>query len=230
MQRQQNRAMQVRRDAAMRIGIIGKGNVAGCLGPLWGSKGHEIVYGVKDPTHPEVSRLVGISGREARAVALTDLSRLVDVILLSVRWRDVREVISALGNIDGKLLIDCITPIEPGKKELLFGHTTSASEEIAAMAPGASVVKAFDTAGIKTIQNPCYGKDRATVFICGNDLDAKGTAGLLAKELGFDVCDAGELKIARYLEPLAMLWVHLALVQGLGGDIGFKLLRRSAKD
>lgn len=105
----------------MRIGIIGKGNVAGCLGPLWGSKGHQIVYGVKNPDHVDVARLVGCSGSGATAVTLTELSPLVDVILLSVRWRDVSGVIRELGSISGKLLIDCITPIEPGKKELLLG-------------------------------------------------------------------------------------------------------------
>jgi predicted dinucleotide-binding enzyme len=210
----------------MRIGIIGKGNVAGCLGPLWGSRGHQIVYGVKNPDHADVTRLVGCSGSQAIAVTLAELSPLVDIILLSVRWRDVSGVIRELGCISGKLLIDCITPIEPGKKELLFGYSTSAAEEIAAMAPGASVVKAFDTAGIQTMQNPTYGKDRATIFVCGNDANTKIIVSRLAEELGFEVYDAGELKVARYLEPLAMFWVHLALVKGFGGDIGFKLLRR----
>jgi 8-hydroxy-5-deazaflavin:NADPH oxidoreductase len=212
----------------MRIGIVGKGNVAGCLGPLWGARGHEVIYGVRDTAHPEVKGLVSLSGVSARAVTVPELGRLTDVILLSVRWNDVMAVLGELGPLRGKTLIDCITPMSKGKDRLLIGLETSAAEQIAAAAPEASVVKAFDTAGIQTMKNPVYGRDRAIVFTCGDDAAAKAVVKTLATDLGFDVRDAGGLKVARYLEPLAMLWVHLAFFGDTGKDFGFKLLHRES--
>jgi|JI9StandDraft_2_1071091.scaffolds.fasta_scaffold13334_2 predicted dinucleotide-binding enzyme len=209
------------------IGIIGKGNVAKCLGPLWGAKGYKIVYAVKEPEHNDVRALLA-NTPGAVAIHVSEVTKLADVILLSVRWCDIKTVISQMGDVNGKILIDCITPMAVGKKELLLGHTTSASEQIAQLARGASVVKAFDTAGINTMLNPLYEHNRATVFVCGDDVRAKSVVGRLAEVLGFDVCDAGALAVARYLEPVAMLWVHLSLVRGLG-DIGFKLLHRNSE-
>jgi predicted dinucleotide-binding enzyme len=64
------------------------------------------------------------------------------------------------------------------------------------------------------------------MFICGDDPEAKQRVTRLAAEIGFDVVDAGNLAVARLLEPLGMLWIHLAVLHGLGTDIAFKLLRR----
>lgn len=64
------------------------------------------------------------------------------------------------------------------------------------------------------------------MFICGDDAAAKGAVSTLAAELGFEVIDAGPLSSGRLLEPLALLWIRLAYVDGLGPNIAFKLLRR----
>jgi hypothetical protein len=64
------------------------------------------------------------------------------------------------------------------------------------------------------------------MFYCGDDENAKKIAAELAKDLGFDPVDAGPLTQARLLEPLALLWISLALKQGLGKGIAFKLMRR----
>ena len=65
------------------------------------------------------------------------------------------------------------------------------------------------------------------MFICGDDTSAKSLVGQLTAELGFDVVDAGPLTASRSLEPMAMLWVHLAYVQGWGpAGHAFKMLRR----
>jgi predicted dinucleotide-binding enzyme len=74
--------------------------------------------------------------------------------------------------------------------------------------------------------NPDYNGQRATMFYCGDELEAKKVAASLAEDLGFEAVDAGPLREARCLEPLALLWIHLALKQGLGVNIAFKLMRR----
>ena len=64
------------------------------------------------------------------------------------------------------------------------------------------------------------------MFIAGDDTEAKAVVTGLAGDLGFEAIDSGALTIARYLEPLALLWINLAMVQNLGRDIAFKLVRR----
>jgi 8-hydroxy-5-deazaflavin:NADPH oxidoreductase len=88
-------------------------------------------------------------------------------------------------------------------------------------------VKAFNTIGASNFAYSRFGSECATMFICGDDAWAKSAVAGLVTELGFDSVDAGPLLAARFLEPLAMLWIHLAFKQGLGPTgHAFKLLRR----
>ncbi|MEO6829117.1 MAG: hypothetical protein ABI164_04855 [Acidobacteriaceae bacterium] len=87
-------------------------------------------------------------------------------------------------------------------------------------------MKALNSVGYTSMENPAFGAERATLFYCGDDPAAKNTVKALIEELGFEALDTGPLKQARVLEPLAMLWVSLAFTQGYGPEIAFKLLRR----
>jgi hypothetical protein len=87
-------------------------------------------------------------------------------------------------------------------------------------------VKAFNTTGANNMADPDYAGTPLTMFICGDDAEAKSTVAELAEALGFEAVDAGPLERARLLEPMARLWIHLAMADGLGREIGFKLLRR----
>jgi predicted dinucleotide-binding enzyme len=80
--------------------------------------------------------------------------------------------------------------------------------------------------GFNSMGDPRYGDEAATIFYAGDDPEAKSTAARLAQDLGFDPVDVGPLSEARLLEPLALLWMHLAVFQKQGRDIAFKLLRR----
>ncbi len=88
------------------------------------------------------------------------------------------------------------------------------------------MVKAFNTTGAENMKQPEFGSQRAPIFICGEDAGAKSVVSDLAREAGFEVVDAGALHIARLLEPLAMLWIHLAYGQQMGTGFAFGLLRR----
>jgi predicted dinucleotide-binding enzyme len=92
---------------------------------------------------------------------------------------------------------------------------------------GARVVNAFNTTGWPNMANPLYGTQPATMFICGDDAEAKATVAQLAEDLGFEVVDTGALTTARWLEPLAMLWIHPCVGLGWGPEFAFKILRRA---
>jgi 8-hydroxy-5-deazaflavin:NADPH oxidoreductase len=148
------------------------------------------------------------------------------VVVMATPWEATQAAIQKAGDLTGKVLLDCTNPLLPDLSGLALGTTTSAGEQVAAWAPKARVVKIFNTTGYGNMANPVYGNDRNTMFYCGDDAAAKQVARELAAGLGFDPIDAGPLTQARLLEPLALLWITLALKQGLGMNIAWKLMRR----
>ena len=167
------------------------------------------------------------SGASSGDVGVTNVRAAVefgDVVLLATPWDVTREVLEAGGDFGGRVLIDATNPVDPSL-ELALGFTTSGGEEVARWARNARVVKCFNTLGADAFARRGAGPDQAIMFLCGDDPEAKAVASRLAEELGFAVVDCGELRRARYLEPLAAL--RIALVrQGVGPDIAFRLLTR----
>jgi NADPH-dependent F420 reductase len=210
----------------MHIAVIGIGMVGGTLGRRWAQLGHEVVFGVREPSSQKVGQLLAESGANARAAAVGEAAASADVVVLATPWSGTRDAVRSAGDLAGKVVLDCTNPLKPDFSGLAVGNDTSAAEQVAAWAPGAKVVKVFNTTGFKNMENPLYGDERATMFFCGDDAGAKQVAARLAEELDFDAVDAGPLAEARSLEHLALLWIHLAYVQKMGPGIAFKLLRR----
>jgi predicted dinucleotide-binding enzyme len=209
----------------MTIGIIGAGSVGGTLGTGWAGKGHSVLFGVRDPSASSVKELLGRAGASAKAGSATDAAA-CDVVVLATPWDATQSAIQSAGDLKGKVLLDCTNPLLPDLSGMAIGTTTSGGEKVSEWAPGTRVVKVFNTTGFGNMANPIYGTDRNTMLYCGDDSSAKQTAAELAGDLGFDPVDAGPLTQARLLEPLALLWITLALKQGLGLNIAFKLMHR----
>lgn len=166
------------------------------------------------------------AGNGARAATLADAVAFSDVLLLATPWPTTKEVLDGLGPLAGKVLIDATNPLLPGLAGLEVGTTVSGAEMVSCWAPGAWVVKAFNTVGSNVMENPSFGGVRPVLFFCGDDAKAKETVGRLAEAIGFDAKDAGPLRQARSLEPFALLWISLALEQGHGREIAFQFLKR----
>jgi NADPH-dependent F420 reductase len=213
----------------MKIGIIGAGNVGGTLGRILSQKGHEIVWGVKDPQSSKVQSAVESTGGKALAASVQEAASHGEVLILATPWNATQEAIASSGNLTGKIIIDATNPIEMTPAGLAagltIGYTTSAAEEIAKWASGALVVKAFNNIGASCFENLHFGSQTASAFICGDDLEAKKIVTNVAQDIGFEVIDAGDLKQARLLEPLGMLWIHLAF-SGMGQDFSINLVKR----
>lgn len=210
----------------MKIGIIGSGNVGGTLGKRWAQGGHTVVFSSRTPDSPEMKKLVAEAGTSARAATLSDTVPASDVLLLATPWPATKAMVAAAGDLTGKTLIDATNPLLPDLSGIEVGTTTSAGEMVAAWAPGAKVVKAFNSIGSSIMADPVLNGAKAVLFYCGDDEAAKRTVGSLATELGFDAQDAGPLTQARLLEPLALLWVSLAFTRGFGREFAFQLIRR----
>jgi 8-hydroxy-5-deazaflavin:NADPH oxidoreductase len=210
----------------MNIAILGAGNVGGALGKGWAAKGHSIHYGVPDAKSEKIRALLNAIGKNARAGNVHDAAQNAEVIVLATPWPATQDAVLAAGNLAGKIVVDCTNPLQPDLSGLAIGHSTSAGEQVAQWATGARVVKAFNTTGAGNMANTHYGDKEVTMCVAGDNAPAKTVVMGLAHDLGFEAVDAGPLKVARLLEPFAMLWIYLAVKQGLGPNIAFKLLRR----
>ncbi len=209
----------------MKIAIIGTGNVGQALGAGWAQKGHVVIFGSRHPNEEKVRRILDVVGGNARAALPEAAVAEAEVVVLAVPGTAVLTTIPTLGDLSGKILVDATNPIAPGL-QLAVGQTTSGAEQVAALVPGAHVVKAFNTTGAENMANPIYHGEPITMFICGDEAAAKTAVTQLAQDLGFDVADVGGLDKARLLEPMALVWVSLAMPQGMGRHIAFKLVRR----
>lgn len=210
----------------MNIGIIGAGRVGGGLGRIWSRKGHRILFSYSRT----LSKLEDLAQECPDAAAGTPSEAVAqsEVLLLAVRWEQADDALAAAGPMEGKILIDCTNPLTPDLGGLAVGHTTSAAEEIAEKVPGARVVKAFNTAfaDVYYAESRLLGSRMPTMLFCGDDGEAKSIVSRLIVESGFESVDAGPLRCARYLEPLAMLMIELGFNRGMGTGIALSLLHR----
>lgn len=216
----------------MKIAIIGAGNVGGALGKAWAKAGHYIIFGVRNPGQGKTQPPLEEIGVGATAMALPDAARSSEIIVLATPWPAVPDVISALGDLKGKVLIDCTNPLAlggDGSLSLSLGSSTSGAEEVARLAVGARVVKAFNTYGFENFTDssyPGYGDLKPVMFVCSDDDAAKEIAEALAKDIGFEPVDTGGLGMARSLEPLALLWIRLAMRRGRNPNFTWGMLKR----
>jgi 8-hydroxy-5-deazaflavin:NADPH oxidoreductase len=203
--------------ATVRIAIIGAGNVGRALGGGWRST-HDVTYGVRSPDDPKYTDL------DAAVASNADAAAGGDVVVLCTPWQGTREAVTACGDLSGKVVVDCTNPLSPDFSALEVGHTTSGAEQIAEWAPGARVCKAMNQIGAPMMDHPQLPGE-PVMFVCGDDDDAKRVTTELVTELGFEAVDAGDLAVARLLEPYALIWIHLALHRGFGTNWAFGLLR-----
>ncbi|MBI3025786.1 MAG: NAD(P)-binding domain-containing protein, partial [Candidatus Tectomicrobia bacterium] len=184
----------------MKIGIIGSGRVGGTVGKRWAAMGHEVVFGSRDPGAAKVKEAVDATGGKAKADTIARAASFAEVVVLATPWAGTKEALAAAGSLAGKIVIDCTNPLAADLSGLSVGPETSAAEQVASWAKGARVVKGLSTTGSGNMENPKYGGQSASMFICGEDAGAKRTAGGLLEELGFEVVDCGPLAAARQLE------------------------------
>lgn len=170
--------------------------------------------------------LVDAAGPNASAAGLSEGVRASDVVVLATPWPATLATVEGVGSLQGNILIDCTNPLSPDLSGLSIDAGTSGAEQVAQRAKGARVVKAFNSISSRTMAGPLFGSEKADLFLCGDDPDAKATVAQLAQELGFEVVDTGPLSSARYLEYLALLWVHMAFKENWGPNFTFKVLKR----
>lgn len=212
--------------AAETIALIGTGNVGAALGERLAAEGHTIFYGSRDPAAADVAALVARTGHGATAHAPAAAAARADIVVLAVPWTATEAVVRSLGSLAGKIVVDPTNPRQMAADGFAdYPIDGSNAERIAELAPGAHVVKAFNTLGAETMLDPSLAQAPVTIPLVGDDRAAKERVGALARALGLEAVDVGPLRHARIIEGL-----HYLRANAAGGRINFHFPRDPARD
>jgi 8-hydroxy-5-deazaflavin:NADPH oxidoreductase len=213
----------------MKVGIIGSGVVAQTLGAGFLKHGHQVTMGTREP-----AKLKDWSAKNAAAgvKSFSDAASFGEVVVLAVSGEAALEALKQAGDaaISGKPVIDACNPIGGGPpvNGVLSYFTTlkdSLMERLQKAYPSAHFVKAFNSVGNAQMVNPHFAGGCPTMFICGNDANAKRVVRQILDQFGWDTEDMGAVEAARAIEPLCMLWCIPGIAKGDWSPHAFKLLR-----
>ncbi|WP_088317492.1 NADPH-dependent F420 reductase [Kineosporia sp. R_H_3] len=217
--------------SAMRIAVVGHGQVGGALTAAFLGAGHDVVLAT-NPARPEGATQARDRDPRLAAAAVADPADAVrgaDLVVLAVPFAAVGDVLAPLRDaLTGAVVVDATNPVGPGLTHGL-GSTTSGAQHVAALIPGAAVVKAFSVYGFENLHPVPEGPGpRPVMFHAGDDRTAKDRVAGLLTDLGWEPIDAGGLEAALDLEHLTLLWVRMVRLGGRDPRLVWAALRRPA--
>lgn len=205
----------------MKITILGAGNVGSALGKGWIASGHSVIFGIRNAVSPKTQKIPDLIP-DARILSVEDAVKEMDVLVVTTPPEAVLELFPRLGDLSGKIIIDATNSVRTRPEPY-----PTAFHAIKALVPSSEVVKCFNTTGFENLLDPVYNGTGIDLFAAGNSRIAKKAATQLAKDLGFENCyDFGGDDKVELLEKFALSWINLAIMQGQGRNIAYKLLKR----
>jgi len=203
----------------MKIAIIGSGNVGGALARQWVNHGHQVLIGARFPlSEKNILLAAEIGDRFTRIPTAVKES---EVILISTPPNAILELVEEMGDVTGKVLIDATNAVRetPDPYPTVYHclvHRTKAE-----------VVKCFNSTGYENMLNPVYKGEGIDMFMAGDSDTAKAVAKQLALDCGFGSCiDFGKSDKVELLEKFALSWINLAILQRMGRNVAFRLVKR----
>jgi len=212
----------------MKIGILGSGVVAQALGAGLRRKGHDVMLGTSN-----AAKLADWLAKSGGVVAgsMGDAAAFGELVVLAVKGTAALAAVRSAGAqpLAGKTVIDATNPIADrppvnGVLQFFTGPNESLLEQLQSAFPDVRFVKAFNSVGSAFMVDPRFEGGAPTMFIAGNDEQAKAKVAALVRELGWEPCDMGGAEAARAIEPLCMLWCIPGLLRN-DWSHAFKLLK-----
>ena len=192
----------------MKVGILGSGAVAQTLGAGFIKHGHKVMAGSRDPNKlADWAKKTG-----AQVGTFAEAAQFGELVVLAVKGDAAEAVMRLAGHaLDGKAVMDTTNPIDHGPPEKgVLKYFTDANhslmEKLQKEFPSARLVKAFNSVGNGKMVNPSYAGGKPSMFICGNDTEAKQAVARICEQFGWEVEDLGSAEAARAIEPLCILW------------------------
>jgi predicted dinucleotide-binding enzyme len=215
--------------APTRVGVLGSGVVGRALARGFADRSHEVMIGSREPQKEELVSWLNEDGTGVQAGTFAETAEHGELLVLAVLGLAVESAIDDAGSerFAGKVVIDVTNPLDFSQgfpPTLGWAHTDSAGEHVQRALPDAKVVKAFNTIGNAYFVEPCFPEGQPTMFIAGDDDEAKAVVTSVLADFGWPPpADVGGIEGSRLLEELAVLWVVIGGKRG-AFDHGFRLL------
>lgn len=193
-----------------KIGVIGSGMVGQVLASGFIKHGYDVMIGTRDEA--KLKDWKSKTGPAANSGSMEAAAQFGDIIVIAVKGLSAESLIKSLDAfLAGKTVIDATNPIAdaPPQNGVLKYFTTmdeSLMERLQVIAPKANFVKAFNSVGNAFMVNPQFPGGKPTMFICGNDDNAKAEVKTILDQFGWETSDMGKMEAARPIESLCMLW------------------------
>ena len=203
----------------MNIAIFGTGNVGGALATGWAKAGHTIHLGVQDVNQFKGKNLLNNPNTHVHSIA--DAVANSEVVLIATPPTAIFSIMEHMGDVSGKTLIDATNSVRqaPDPYKTVYHALVDKTK--------GDAVKCFNSTGFENMLNPIYNGEGIDMFMAGDSDAAKQVALRLALDIGFASCmDFGKADKVELLEKFALSWINLAIMQGHGRNIAFKILRR----
>jgi predicted dinucleotide-binding enzyme len=213
----------------VKVGILGSGDVGKVLAKGFLKNGYQVAIG---SDHPEKLTEFKRENPEMETATFELAAQSGDIVVVCVKGTVAEKIVEKVKrHITGKTVIDTTNPIAdaPPQNGVLKYFTSleeSLMERLQKIAPDAQFVKAFNSIGSSLMVNPEFGDDtKPTMFICGNNDDAKKKVHEILEKFGFEVEDMGKVESARAIEPLCILWCISGFLRNEWSH-AFKLLKK----
>jgi predicted dinucleotide-binding enzyme len=213
----------------VKVGILGSGDVGKVLAKGFLKNGYQVAIG---SDHPEKLTEFKRENPEMETATFEQAAQSGDIVVVCVKGTVAEKIVEKVKkHMTGKTVIDTTNPIAdaPPQNGVLKYFTSleeSLMERLQTIAPDAQFVKAFNSIGSALMVNPEFGDDtKPTMFICGNNDDAKKKVHEILEKFGFEVEDMGKVESARAIEPLCILWCIPGFLRNEWSH-AFKLLKK----
>ncbi len=213
----------------MKIGILGSGIVGQTLASGFLKHNYEVMIGTE---HPEKLSDWKSKENSGKIGNFLEVAAFGEAIVLAVKGNKAIEILSKIGaeKLNNKIIIDTTNPIDDspptnGVIKFFTSLENSLMEQLQVKFPNVRFIKAFNSIGAAFMVNPDFGNTKPSMFICGNDEDAKKEVNDILDKFGFEVEDMGKVESARAIEPLCMLWCIPGFLKNDWAH-AFKLLKK----
>jgi len=206
----------------MNIAIIGAGNVGRALATSFVRAGHAVTIAAHDPEH--AGSVAAATGARP-AASNSDAAAAADIVVLATPFSSASEIAGEIAEaVIGKVVVDATNRMSFGPDGPDMDTSTSNAEELAALLPGADIVKAFNTLFASNQGDPIAEGIQLDGYVAGNDATAKARVLDLVASIGLNPVDVGSLDRSRQLEGLAFLNITLNIANGGSWQSGWKLV------
>jgi 8-hydroxy-5-deazaflavin:NADPH oxidoreductase len=206
--------------STIKIAVLGGGNIGGTLGSKWVAAGHQVVFGVNNPNGENARKLRGELGDHAKIATIAGALVInPDVVVLAIPGTAMDATIAQYANqLDGKIVIDTANKMGASS----FNSFAALQQHT----PHARIYRAFNTLGWENFANPLFDGIPADLFYCGTDGESRATVEQLIADIGLRPVSLGGVEQAGLVDSVLGLWFALAVGQGKGRHLAFKVLNR----